>query len=74
LLVRLFEEAHCQGGLLSQTDLSEILIVDKSTVKRIVKRIKARGDNIPTRGEIKDIGPGISHKARIIELLLKNME
>ena len=68
LAARLSEEAHHQGGLLSQADLVEILIVDKSTVKRIVKRIKARGGSIPTRGEIKDIGPGISHKARIIEL------
>ena len=74
LVARLSEEAHHQGGLLSQGDLAEILIVDKSTVKRIVKRIKARGDSIPTRGEIKDIGPGVSHKARIIELLLKRYQ
>jgi len=74
LAARLSEEAHHQGGLLSQADLAEILIVDKSTVKRIVKRIKARGDSIPTRGEIRDIGPGISHKARIIELLLKRYQ
>jgi len=40
----------------------------------MVKRIKARGGSIPTRGEIKDIGPGISHKARIIELLLKRYQ
>jgi len=69
LLARLFEKAHHQGGLFSQTDLYEILIVDKSTIKRIVKRIKARGDSIPTRGEIKDIGSGIYRKARIIEPL-----
>ena len=74
LTARLSEEAHHQGSLLSQADLAEILIVDKSTVKRIVKRIKARGGSIPTRGEIKDIGPGISHKARIIELLLKRYQ
>jgi predicted transcriptional regulator len=74
LAARLSEEAHHQGGLLSQADLAEILIVDKSTVKRIVKRIKTKGGSIPTRGEIKDIGPGISHKARIIELLLKRYQ
>jgi predicted transcriptional regulator len=74
LATRLSEEAHHQGGLLSQADLAEILIVDKSTVKRIVKRIKTKGGSIPTRGEIKDIGPGISHKARIIELLLKRYQ
>lgn len=60
--------------MLSQADLAEILIVDKSTVKKIVKRIKGKGGNIPARGEIKDIGPGISHKARIIELLLKRYQ
>ena len=60
--------------MLSQADLADILIVDKSTVKRIVKRIKVRGGSIPTRGVIKDIGPGISHKARIIELLLKRYQ
>jgi hypothetical protein len=65
LATRLSEEAHHQGGLLSQADLAEILIVDKSTVKRIVKRIKTKGGSIPTRGEIKDIGPGISHKASL---------
>ena len=74
LAARLSKEAYNQGGLLSQTDLTDILIVDKSTVKRIVKRIKVRGGSIPTRGEIKDIGPGISHKARIIELLLKRYQ
>lgn len=73
LTVRLSEEANHQGGLLFQADLAEILIVDKSTVKRIVKRIKGKGGSIPTRGEIKDIGLGISHKARIIELLLKDI-
>jgi len=74
LAARLSEEAHHQGGLLSQADLAEILIVDKSTVKRIIKRIKGKGGSIPTRGEIKDIGPGVSHKARIIELLLKRYQ
>ncbi len=74
LAVRLSKEAYGQGGLLSQADLADILIVDKSTVKRIVKRIEVRGGSIPTRGEVKDIGPGISHKARIIELLLKRYQ
>jgi len=74
LVLRLSQEAHQQGGLLSQTDLAQILMVDLSTVKRIIKRIKHKGVSIPTRGEIKDIGPGLSHKARIIELLLKRYQ
>jgi len=63
LVIRLSKEAHQQGGLLSQTDLAQILMVDLSTIKRIMKRIKTKGGTIPTRGEIKDIGPGLSHKA-----------
>jgi len=58
LVARLSEEANHQGGLLSQTDLAEIIIVDKSTVKRIVKRIKGKGSSIPTRGEIKESDQG----------------
>lgn len=71
---RLAREAYKQGGLLSQADLADILILDKSTVKRMVKKIKAKGGTVPTRGEIKDIGPGLSHKARIVELLLKRYQ
>jgi len=71
---RLAREAYQQGGLLSQTDLADVLILDRSTVKRIVARIKGKGEAIPTRGEIKDIGPGLSHKARIVELLLKRYQ
>lgn len=74
LSVRLSREAYSQGALLSQTDLADILIVDKSTIKRIVRKLKRSGASITTRGEIKDIGPGASHKARIIELLLKRYQ
>ena len=74
LAVRLSREAYSQGALLSQTDLADILIVDKSTIKRIVRKLKRSGASITTRGEIKDIGPGASHKARIIELLLKRYQ
>ena len=74
LTVRLSREAYSQGALLSQTDLADILIIDKSTIKRIVRKLKRSGASIATRGEIKDIGPGASHKARIIELLLKRYQ
>jgi len=74
LSVRLAREAYSQGALLSQTDLADILIIDKSTIKRIVRKLKRSGASIATRGEIKDIGPGASHKARIIELLLKRYQ
>jgi len=74
LSVRVARETYSQGALLSQTDLADILIIDKSTIKRIVRKLKRSGASITTRGEIKDIGPGASHKARIIELLLKRYQ
>jgi hypothetical protein len=74
LAIRLSKEAYRQGALLSQTDPADILIVDKSTIKRIVRKLKRCGASIATRGEIKDIGPGASHKTKIIELLLKRYQ
>lgn len=68
---RWFEEAYEQGGLLTHEDVAELLGTDVSTVKRIVKQYKSEGTILPTRGQIKDIGPGITHKAQAIELYLK---
>lgn len=71
LIKRFTEEAYSQGGLLSQEDLSEMLFVSVRTVKRTVKSLKDKGINVETRGFVKDIGPTISHKAKIVELALK---
>jgi hypothetical protein len=64
-------ECYQQGGLLSHEDLQNILGISCSTIKRIVKTYRQQGITIPTRGQIEDIGPGITHKERIIELLIK---
>ena len=71
LALRFANEAYDQGGLLSQEDLAEILFVNTRTVKRIIQRLKAKGVDAPTRGLVKDIGPSLSHKAKIVELALK---
>ncbi len=71
LTLRFADEAYAQGGLLSQEDLAEILFVNIRTVKRIIQRLKAKGIEVNTRGLVKDIGPTISHKAKIVELALK---
>jgi DNA-binding MarR family transcriptional regulator len=71
LSLRFANEAYSQGGLFSQEDLAEILFVNTRTVKRIISRLKAKGIDVPTRGLVKDIGPTISHKAKIVELALK---
>lgn len=64
-------EAYEQGGLLSYEDISSILGISTSTIKRIVKEYREEGIIIPSRGQIEDIGPGITHKERILELLIK---
>ncbi len=62
-------EARKQGGLLNQSDLVFLLGVDASVIRRLLKE----HDDvfIPTRGNIVDIGPGLSHAEEIIELYLQ---
>lgn len=64
-------EAYTQGGLLSYEDIESILCISQSTIKRMVREYREQGVIVPTRGQIQDIGPGITHKERIIDLLIK---
>lgn len=64
---RLTREAQEQGTLLTQEDLARLLCTSRSTIKRDIARLRSAGVDIPTRGQIKDIGKGISHKGRIVE-------
>ena len=70
LVSRLTWESYEQGGLLTQEDLAVMLHVSPSTIKRIIKYYKDLGICLPTRGNIKDIGPGVSHKTKAIEMYL----
>jgi hypothetical protein len=63
---RLTREAQDQGALLTQEDLARLLCTSRSTIKRDVAQLRAEGIDVPTRGQIKDIGKGISHKACIV--------
>jgi DNA-binding Lrp family transcriptional regulator len=69
-ILRLTEEALEQGGLLTQEDLARVLGVDRRTVVRDVKVLKAAGHLVQTRGAVKGVGRGQTHKVRIIELWL----
>ena len=64
-------EAYQQGGLLSYEDIESILCISQSTIKRLVKEYRDEGIVVPNRGQIEDIGPGITHKERIVDLLIK---
>lgn len=63
---RLTEEAQEQGALLTQEDLARLLCTSRSTIKRDIAQLRGEGVDVPTRGQVKDIGKGVSHKARIV--------
>ena len=73
-IIRIVEEAYEQGGALTQADISIILGISPRSVVRYIKEIQKDGIFLHTRGNVRDIGPGISHKTKIIELYLKNYE
>jgi hypothetical protein len=63
---RLTVEAQEQGALLTQEDLARLLCTSRSTIKRDIAALRAQDVAIPTRGQVKDIGRGVSHKAHIV--------
>ena len=65
-IVRMTEEAYDQGALLTHEDLACLLCSSLATIKRDVKELRAQDIHVPTRGQIKDIGKGVSHKTQIV--------
>jgi biotin operon repressor len=63
---RLTREAQDQGALLTQEDLARLLCASRSTIKRDIAQLRSEGLDVPTRGQIKDIGKGISHKTQVV--------
>ena len=72
-LARLAAEAHRQGAVLSHEDLSLLLAVDTSTVRRMVAVCAAEGSRPPTRGSVDDIGPAVSHKEQVLRLYFRGL-
>lgn len=73
-LLRFANEAYDQGGLLIQEDLALLLTTSIRTIQRDMQEMRNQGIVVPTRGEIQDIGPTVSHKTQIIEFYLKGYE
>lgn len=69
-ILRLTEEALAQGGILTQEDLGRALGVEPRTIRRDIQALKADGHLISTRGQVKGVGRGQTHKVKIIELWL----
>jgi len=74
-ILRLSEEAREQGGVLSQEDLALLLACDVRTIRRDIRFQREQcGILVATRGQIEDIGPGVTHKVVAIKHWLDGLE
>jgi len=74
-ILRLADEARDQGGLLSQEDLAYLLSCDVRTIRRDVRELRERAQRVVrTRGQEKDIGPGVTHREAAVRLWLEGKE
>ena len=73
-LVRLARQARVQGALLTVEDLAYLTCSSPATVKRDLAACRARDEAVPTRGQVRDIGPGLSHKAKVVQLWLWGLQ
>ncbi len=68
-ILRYTTSVKSQGALLNQADLVFLLGVHSSVISRLMqKNLKVF---VPTRGNYVDIGPGLTHVEKIIELYLQ---
>ena len=71
-ILRLSVEALDQGCVLSQEDLGyKLLNCDVRTIRRDIRDLRKQGLSVPTRGQHDDIGPGLTHRAKAVELFLQ---
>jgi len=74
-ILRITQEAVDQGALLTQEDLAMLLDCDVKTIRTDIKRYRQKhGVVIPTRGNKKDIGPGLTHRDRAVELFIQGKD
>lgn len=70
---RLVYEALLQGGALSQEDIACLLAIGLKTVQRIFAWYREQEQRLPSRGEIQDMGRGVSHKVPVIRRYLQEL-
>jgi hypothetical protein len=73
-ILRMSVEAKDQGALLTQEDLAVILDTDVRTVRRDIQRLRQQNICVPSRGQQKDIGPGVTHRLQAISMFLAEKE
>jgi hypothetical protein len=67
-------ESLDQGCLLTQEDLAVLLCSTRRTIRRDMKELKESGIDVPTRGTLQDIGPGVTHKSKVVKIWLEGYE
>jgi hypothetical protein len=67
-------EAKDQQALLTQEDLAEILGSDVRTIRRDIHELNQQQICVPTRGQQKDIGPGVTHRVKAVLQFLQDKE
>lgn len=74
-ILRMCAEAQDQGTLLTQEDLARLLHCDVCTVRRDITQLQQAHDIlVPTRGNKLDIGPGITHRERVVEQFIRGKD
>lgn len=73
-IMRMTVEAKDQQAALTQEDLAAILDTDVRTIRRDIQALHKEGISVPTRGQLKDIGPGVTHRVQAISLFLAEKE
>jgi hypothetical protein len=73
-LARLARQARVQGALLTVEDLAYLTCSSLATVKRDLAWLRRHGQAVATRGQLRDIGPGLSHKAAVVQLWLWGLQ
>ncbi len=70
---RMVYEALLQGGALSQEDVACLLGVSLKTIQRVFASYREQGQRLPSRGEIQDMGRGVSHKIPVIRKYVQDL-
>jgi len=70
-ILRLIDEALDQGGEPTQEDLAKALGVTPRTIRSDIACLEAEGYRVVTRGKLRGVGRGQSHRVAIVELYLR---
>lgn len=70
---RLTHEAYSQGGVLSCADVSALTGYSEGAVSMTAVALRKRGEFLPLRGYVADMGSFPTHKAAVVRLYLEGL-